>query len=102
MPSVLVRIKQAVLEGRYVVTKKARLEMDMDDLTELDVLESIVNARSIYKTVRSTSLYRHGREHLHIIVSQNLAGTTIYTKGKLVKEAGSETFYVLISCKRAV
>jgi len=39
---------------------------------------------------------------LHIIQSTNLEGLMIYTKGKLVKEAGVETYYFLISSKKAV
>ena len=34
---VLMRIKWAVLTGRYRFTNKARIEMKIDDLTELDV-----------------------------------------------------------------
>ena len=41
---VLIRIKRAVLAGRYAFSEKARLEMETDDLTELDVAESILNA----------------------------------------------------------
>jgi hypothetical protein len=48
----LVRIKRAVLAGRYLFSEKARLEMRADGLTELDVAESIVNAVAIYKTLR--------------------------------------------------
>lgn len=33
----LVRIKRAVLAGRYAFSKKARVEMEGDGLTELDV-----------------------------------------------------------------
>ncbi len=31
--------------------------MDIDDLTRLDVAESILNAAAIYKTIRSVSPY---------------------------------------------
>ena len=44
---VLVRIKRAVLAGRYAFSEKARLEMEADGLTELDVAESILNAVEI-------------------------------------------------------
>jgi len=40
----LVRIKRAVLAGCYSFSKKARLEMEADHLTELDVAEAILNA----------------------------------------------------------
>jgi hypothetical protein len=103
MSDLLVRIKRAVLAGNYAFSEKARLEMDADGLTELDVAESILNAVAIYKTVRSTSARRGGsRERLHIIESTNLNGLSIYTKGKLVSEGGTETYYFLISSKRAL
>lgn len=103
MSDILVRIKRAVLAGRYVFSEKARVEMEADGLTELDVAESILNAVAIYKTIRSTSLFRRNtKERLYIIQSTNLNGLPIYTKGKLVVEAGMETYYFLISAKRAL
>jgi hypothetical protein len=100
--NVLVRIKRAVLAGRYAFSEKARVEMETDSLTELDVAESILNAVAIYKTVRSSNARRvRVREYLHIIQSTNLSGLPIYSKGKLVKEAGQERYYFLISSKRA-
>ncbi len=103
MSDVLTRIKRAVLAGNYAFSEKARIEMEADELTELDVAESILNAVAIYKTIRSTSPYRrHVRERLHIIQSANLDGLAIYSKGKLVSESGEETYYFLISSKRAL
>jgi len=99
----LVRIKLAVLAGHYAFSEKASLELEADGLTELDIVESIVNAVAIYKTIRSQSPFRkQAREYLHIIQSTNLEGLMIYTKGKLVQEANIETFYCLISTKRAI
>jgi hypothetical protein len=99
---VLVRIKRAVLAGRYLFSDKASVELEADDLTELDVAEAIVNAVAIYKTLRSRSP-RRGRagEKLYVIVGTTLAGLPIYTKGKLLIEDGRETYYFLISSKRA-
>lgn len=103
MSDILVRIKRAVLAGRYVFSEKARLEMEVDGLTELDVAESILNAVAIYKTIRSRSPFRRqARESLYVIQSTNLDGLAIYSKGKLVHEAGSETYYFLISSKKAL
>ena len=100
---VLIRIKRAVLAGRYAFSEKARIEMETDDLTELDVAESILNAVAIYKRLRSSSpLKRNRREYLYVIQSTNLEGLVIYTKGKLVQEAGIETYYFLVSSKRAL
>lgn len=102
MGDVLVRIKQAVLAGRFILSEKAREEMLLDGLTELDVVESIANAPAIYKRLRSTSSRRAAsKEYLYVIQSPNLHGVVIYTKGKFIKKDGSETFYVLISSKLA-
>lgn len=101
MQSVLVRIKRAVLAGRYVFTEKATQEMETDDLTDLDVVESLLNAVAIYKRIRSTSPRRtQPREYLYVIQSPNLDGLAIYSKGKLVREDDQDTFYILISSKR--
>lgn len=103
MSDILVRIKRAVLAGRYAFSEKARLEMEADALTELDVAESILNAVAIFKKVRSKSPYRRkGGEFLYVIQSTNLDGLPIYSKGKLVRDAGEETYYFLISSKRAL
>jgi len=103
MTTELVAIKRAVLAGRYAFSDKARVEMEADGLTELDVVESIANAVAIYKRLRSTSVERRRpREYLYVIQSTNLLGTMIYTKGKLVKERADFTYYFLVSSKRAL
>lgn len=103
MKEVLVRIKRAVLAGRYVFSEKARLEMEADGLTELDVAESILNAVAIYKRLRSQSPFRQRpKEYLYVIQSVNLEGLAIYSKGKLVREEDTEVYYFLISSKRAL
>lgn len=103
MSDALVRIKRAVLAGRYAFSEKARSEMERDRLTELDVAESILNAVAIYKKIRSTSpLRKKSREYLYIIESANLDGLAIYSKGKLVREAREDVYYFLISSKRAL
>jgi len=99
----LIRIKRAVLAGRYAFSEKARIEMESDGITELDVAESILNAVAIYKTIRSQSpFWKEGKEYLHIIQSTNLDGLPIYSKGKLIKEAGEDTYYFLVSSKKAL
>ena len=99
---VLIRIKRAVLAGRYEFSRKAADEMDLDDLLESDIVESIVNATQINKTLRSTNPKRPSvKEYLYVIVSPNLSGLEIYTKGKFVGEPGEEVYYFLISAKRA-
>lgn len=97
------RIKRAVLAGNYAFSEKALLEMEADSLTEMDVAESILNAVAIYKTLRSRNPWRQHRiEYLHIIKSTNLDGLMIYTKGKLIEEAGLDRYYFLVSSKRAL
>ncbi len=77
--------------------------MQADCITARDVAESILNAVAIYKTIRSRSPHRgRGREYLYIIQSTNLDGLAIYSKGKLVSEAGEDTYYFLVSSKKAL
>jgi len=103
MSDILVRIKRAVLAGNYAFSEKARLEMEADGLTELDVAESILSAVAVSKTIRSTSIKRRTPgERLYIVQSTNLSGLLIYTKGKLVSEGEVETYYFLISSKKAL
>ena len=102
MVDILVRIKRAVLAGHYAFSEKARIEMEADGLTELDVVESILNAVAIYKKIRSTSRFRgSAKEYLYIIHSANLEGLPIYTKGKLVSELATPVYYFLISSRKA-
>jgi hypothetical protein len=102
MSDVLVRIKRAVLAGRYAFSEKARTEMEAAGFTQLDVVESIANAVAVYKRIRSTSpLRRSDREYLYVIQSPNLSGQVVYTKGKLVREGDELAYYFLISSKRA-
>jgi hypothetical protein len=101
MSGILLRIKRAVVAGNLDFSEKARMEMLIDQLLDTDVAESILNSTKIEKTIRSTSpRRRRRREYLHIIRSVNYSGVQIYTKGKLVKYGGVETYYLLISAKR--
>jgi hypothetical protein len=49
----LLRIKRLVVRGWIRFTEKARDEMEADGLSAADVIESIVNAQGIAKTLRS-------------------------------------------------
>lgn len=54
----------------------------------------------ITKTLHSRSrTKRSAREKLYVIKSFSFSGTLIYTKGKIDRRDGEETFYVLISAK---
>ena len=44
---VLIRIKRAMLAGRFVLSVKAEKEMFRDGLDPADLVEAIVNAKSI-------------------------------------------------------
>ena len=59
MSDILIRIKRAVLAGNYAFSEKARIDMEADSLSELDVAESILSAVAISKVLRSTSLQRN-------------------------------------------
>ena len=88
------RIKRAVLLGNYAFSEKALIEMEADSLTELDVAESIINAvatikQSVHKVSGVSSI-----EYLHVIQSTNLDGLMIYTKGKMIEEAGVDRYYL--------
>ncbi len=99
---VLVRIKRLVIRGAVRFTEKARDEMDQDDLTAEEVLEAVINAQAISKTLRSrSSSRRHSGDKLYVIKSFSFEGTLIYTKGAIVREHGEETFYIFISSKVA-
>lgn len=103
MTDILVRIKRTILAGRYAFSEKARVEMESDGLTEIDVAESIINAVAIYKRLRSRSRQRLTRtEYLYVIQSTNLEGVMVYSKGKLVREHGEDHYYFLISAKKAL
>lgn len=72
MRDVLVRIKRAVISGRYAFSEKATIEMEADGITELDVIESIINAVAIYKRLRSRSpSLEKAKEYLYVILSTN-------------------------------
>ncbi len=103
MSDILTRIKRAVLAGRFIFSEKAVLELNADGLTEMDAVESILNAVAIYKKLRSTSPMRsQAKEYLYVIHSMNLNGMPIYTKGKLLRRDGEDTYYFLISSKRGL
>lgn len=97
---VLVRIKRLAIRGAIRYTVKALDEMEADEIFPRDVVESIMNATAIAKTLRSRNPARpDAKERLYVIKSPNFDGTPIYTKGKIEQEGGQEYFYVLISAK---
>ncbi|MGA3066519.1 MAG: hypothetical protein ABSF29_06700 [Tepidisphaeraceae bacterium] len=99
---VLAKIKRCAIRGDLQFTLKARNELLCDELTPLDIRESLINARSIRKTLRSNAPSRSAkREYLYVIISPNLTGLLIYTKGKFIVESGVEVYYLLVSSKQS-
>jgi hypothetical protein len=99
--NVLVQIKQLVIRGRVTFTDKADEELLTDDLTEDDVCESLVNAKSLRSKRSRSPFRRHARERVYIIVAPSYSGIEIYTKGVFRKQKDSLVFYILISSKRS-
>jgi len=56
MSDILIRIKRAVLAGNYAFSEKARIEMEADSLTELDVARVDLG---ISGRLESAPLYQH-------------------------------------------
>ena len=99
---VLIRIKRLVIARRVEFTAKATEERLRDALTVEDVLESVVNANAVKKTLRSRSPARASRrERLYVIESPTFTGLWIYTKGTIRQKRGQEVFYVFVSSKLA-
>jgi hypothetical protein len=99
---VLVQIKRLVIARQVEFTLKAEEERLRDGLSVEDILESVVNAVALKKTIRSRSPHRgHAGEKLYVIESPNFSGIWIYTKGTIRKKSGREVFYVFVSSKLA-
>jgi len=100
--SPLLRIKRCCLTGRVVFTEKADAERVASRLSHDDVIEAVVNAPALYKTLRSRSTRRTARhERLYVIVGFTHEGLFVYTKGALRRFAGEDWFYLFVSAKRS-
>ncbi len=97
----LVRIKRLVIARNVLFTQKAEGEMATESLTPELVYESILNAPSIFKTLRSRNPQTRKTERLYVIKGLTFDGLDIYTKGKVLTKEGVDVFYVLISSKRS-
>jgi hypothetical protein len=101
--SPLFRIKRCCLTGRLVFTEKADDERVASHLSQEDVVESVVNAPAVYKTLRSRSIPSRGRsDTLYVIVGLTHEAVLIYTKGALRRFRGEDYFYVFVSAKRSI
>ena len=97
---VLRKIKKYAVARQIRFTEKARNERIHDQLTVEDIIESLVNAQAINKTLRSRSHMRKMKgEKLFVIISPNMDGTLIYTKGLFRRHENVEEYYLLISSK---
>lgn len=98
---ILTKIKRLVIARRLRFTFKADTERIRDGLSVEDIVESLVNAPVINKTLRSRSPNRLlPRERLYVIISSTYDGTLIYTKGTIRQVQGTEEYYLLISAKK--
>ena len=59
-------------------------------------------SQSTRLSVRGARFAPSVRNYLYVIQSPNLEGLAIYSKGKLVREGGSEVYYFLVSSKKAL
>lgn len=83
MQDMLTQIERAILQDRYAFSGKAQTEMERDGFREFKVLEAILNATTIYKTLRAQSPSRKSvAERLYVIHGTNYDGLFIFTKGK--------------------
>jgi len=98
---ILVRIKRLVIARNVLFTLKAEDEMAADSLTPELVYESILNAPSLFKSLRSRNPRTRKIEKLYVIKGLTFDGLDIYTKGKILSKAEGDVFYVLISSKRS-
>ena len=72
-------------------------------LSHADVIEAIVNAPAVYKTLRSRALVKQRRnEKLYVVIGITHEGILVYTKGALRNLEGEEVFYLLVSAKRSI
>ena len=98
---ILAKIKRLAIARRLKFTFKADTERIRDGLSVEDIVESLVNAPVINKTLRSQSPHRLlPREKLYVIISSTYDGTLVYTKGTVRKIQGVEEYYLLISAKK--
>jgi hypothetical protein len=98
---ILAKIKRLAIARRLRFTFKADVERIRDGLSVEDIVESLVNAPAINKTLRSRSPQRLlTREKLYVIISSTYDGTLVYTKGTVRKTHGVEEYYLVISAKK--
>ncbi|MBI2438135.1 MAG: hypothetical protein HYV36_04900 [Lentisphaerae bacterium] len=90
-----------MIARNVLFTQKAESEMTAEALTPELVYESILNAPSIFKVLRSRNPRTRGIEKLFVIKGLTYDGLDIYTKGKILTKEGVDVFYVLVSSKRS-
>jgi hypothetical protein len=99
----LLKIKRCCLSGRVIFSDKADAERVASHLALDDVIEAVVNAPAIYKTLRSRSARSGARnERLYVIVGFTHEGIFVYTKGALRRFGNEDWFYLFVSAKRSI
>jgi hypothetical protein len=98
----LTRIKRLAYKGKVSFTEKALAEMRREHIISDMVIEAILNAPAIAKTLRSRNPKTGKREYLYVLLGQTFDGLILYTKGKIETENGESILYLLISSKRSV
>ncbi len=102
LSQLLKKIKRLIIKGNYQFTLKAEAELEADGLLIEDALESILNAKDVFKTLNSKHPATGKKEKLYIIKSFTYDNMLIYTKGKIYEEGKDVQFYILISSKRSM
>lgn len=97
----LIKIKKLILRGNYEFRLSAEIQLANDRLTKEDALESILNADFIRKKTSTSKDRLKPKEKVYIIESFTYDGILLYTKGVIRKIKDRETFYIIISAKRA-
>jgi len=98
----LIKIKRLAYRGKVAFSEKALAEMSREQIDPDMVIEAILNAPTISKTIRSRNPKTGEREYLYVLFGYTYAGLILYTKGKIQKENDEERLYLLISSKRSI
>lgn len=101
MEFILKRIKRLIIQQQYLFTEKAVAGRLADGLTEVDVLEAILNATFVRSKRSRSSLRQTKQEQVYIIESFTYDGLLVYTKGVIRQQQAQDMFYILISAKRS-
>ncbi|MBI4753189.1 hypothetical protein HY793_02295 [Candidatus Desantisbacteria bacterium] len=101
MNHTLIKIKRLLLKGTYEFRLSADIQLANDGLIRDDAIESILNA-DYMRMKNSTSKDKlKPKEKVCIVESFTYDGILMYTKGVIRELRDKESFYIIISAKRA-